>query len=210
MAFHADDIMQHPSQVLNTPSAAHFPLSAIVVLQSLPQGNHQQQLAALHNTYSDPTLRAKVETMLESRKKKAPAKGTPFPTGVTLTDKDGQQVDIAQLQGKFVYIDVWASWCAPCCKEVPYLQQLEQDVDNPNVVFVSISVDKDEAAWKKKMDALNMHGNQWLNKDNSLADALNIKGIPHFVIYDKQGNLLSPNAPRPSQPETKELLEALH
>lgn len=144
------------------------------------------------------------------KKRKSSAKGKPFPGGITLTDAEGNKVDFASFKGRYVYIDLWASWCGPCVKEVPFLQELEKTLENKDVVFVSISLDKNEKAWKDKMKALNMHGNQLLNQDNSLAEALNVKGIPYFVIYDKEGQLYMSNAPRPSHPALKELLEGLH
>ena len=97
-----------------------------------------------------------------------------------------------------MYVDMWASWCGPCCKEVPFLQQLEKELNNDDVVFVSVSSDRDEQAWRNKMAELKMHGNQLLDVDNTLGDALNVKGIPFFVIYDKEGNLHTYGALRPS------------
>jgi thiol-disulfide isomerase/thioredoxin len=84
-------------------------------------------------------------------------------------------------------------------KEVPALQQLEKELKNDKVVFVSISIDSTEEPWKKKMEEKNMHGNQLWNPDNSLGQALNVKGIPFFVIYDPEGKLYMHGAPRPSQ-----------
>ena len=119
-------------------------------------------------------------------------------------------VDFAKFGGKYVYIDVWASWCIPCLKEVPMLQKMERELKNDKVVFVSVSVDAKEGPWKQKMKQLNMHGNQLHNPDNSLCEALNVKGIPFFVIYDAEGKLYMHGAPRPSQGRgVVELLEGL-
>ena len=89
------------------------------------------------------------------------------------------------------------------------MQKLEKEIQNPNVKFVSISIDKKEKAWRAKMKMLNMHGHQFLNQDNSLAEALNVRGIPFFMIYDKDGKLYQHNAPRPSHPALQEMLENL-
>ena len=132
-------------------------------------------------------------------KLKATIPGQPFPENVILKDVNGNIVDFSSFRGKYVYIDMWASWCAPCLKEVPALQQLEKELKNDKVVFVSISIDSTEEPWKKKMEEKNMHGNQLWNPDNSLGQALNVKGIPFFVIYDPEGKLYMHGAPRPSQ-----------
>lgn len=147
----------------------------------------------------------------EYEKNKAKIKGTPFPSDVVLRDSLGNIVDFSVFKGKYVYIDMWASWCGPCVREVPHLQKLESELNNDDVVFLSISIDTDEAAWKKKMAALNMHGNQLIDKENRLGKALGVRGIPFFVIYDKDGRLYIYSAPRPGQGEgVKKLLEDLH
>ena len=121
----------------------------------------------------------------------------------------GNKVDFAKFRGKYVYVDMWASWCVPCIREIPHLKSLEKDLQSNDVVFVSISIDTKEDAWKKKAAALGLDGNQLINKDNKLGEALNVSGIPFFIIYDKEGKLYKYNAPRPSDVRTKPLLESL-
>lgn len=141
--------------------------------------------------------------------RRASAKGSPFPD-VELTDTDGNAVSFASFRGSYVYVDVWASWCGPCCKEAPSLQALAKELSgNKNIRFVSVSIDKSPEAWRKKMADLGLDGVQLLNRDNTLAESLNIKGIPHFLIYDREGRLYMHNAPRPSSPQLKALLNGL-
>ena len=144
------------------------------------------------------------------KKNRATVKGTPFPADVVLKDKDGNVVDFSSFKGKYVYIDVWASWCGPCVREVPSLQKLESELQNENVVFLSISVDAKSAPWLKKMESLGLHGNQLWDSNAQLCNSLNINGIPFFLIYDAEGKLFMYNAPRPSQGEgLKMMLEGL-
>ena len=131
-------------------------------------------------------------------KHKAVLVGAEFPDNVVLVDSEGHKVDFSTFKGKYVYIDVWASWCAPCCNEVPYLQALEKELEGSDVVFVSISTDTDAEAWKSKMTELGMHGNQLLDRDGTLCSMLNVSSIPFFVIYDKEGKLHTYGALRPS------------
>ena len=146
----------------------------------------------------------------EYEKRRATIKGAPFPKEVVLRDEQGNVVDFSKFRGKYVYIDMWASWCVPCVKEAPHLQQLEKDLQNPNVVFVSISIDKNEDAWKAKMQELGLHGHQLIDKENRLYQALNPRGVPFFAIYDKEGRLYMHDAPRPSMGiGVKEMLEGL-
>lgn len=246
VSFKKSDVLAEPEEVLDSPMTVYFPASVHLILASLPQGNLNEQFAALYQKYSCKEVRGMVEgglidhfirnfnfekgyengladlsSVIEKyqldtryldafKMRKASAKGSPFPEGILLTDVNGNKVDFSSFKGSYVYIDMWASWCGPCCKEAPVLKKLEQEVKNPNVKFVSISIDKSIPAWKKKMEALGLHGNQLLNQDNKLAEALNVKGIPMFLIYDKEGKLYMYNAPRPSTgAPLKELLEGL-
>lgn len=136
--------------------------------------------------------------------------GQPFPEGIVLKDRKGNVVDFSTFRGKYVYIDMWASWCVPCMREVPVLQELEKKLKNKKVAFVSISIDANQEAWKKKLNENNMHGHQLWNPEGTLGKSLNVKGIPFFAIYDPDGNLYMHGAPRPSQgPGLVELLEGL-
>lgn len=131
-------------------------------------------------------------------KHKAVLIGADFPDNVVLVDSEGHKIDFSTFKGKYVYIDLWASWCSPCCREVPYLQALEKELKGSDVVFVSISTDTDVEAWKNRMAELKMHGNQFIDRDNELCNMLNVGGIPFFVIYDKEGKLHTYGAMRPS------------
>lgn len=134
----------------------------------------------------------------EYLKRKAALKGAAFPEDVVLVDADGNEVDFSSFKGKYVYVDLWASWCAPCCKEIPYLQALEKEMAGGDVVFMSISTDTDVQAWKNRMAELGMKGNQLLDRDGSLTQVLNVGGIPFFLVYDKEGKLHTYGAVRPS------------
>lgn len=142
------------------------------------------------------------------RKRMAAVKGAPFPA-VRLEDAAGNVVDMSAFRGKYVYVDLWASWCVPCCREVPHLQELEKSLEGSNVAFVSISCDTDHDAWKQKMNDLSMHGNQFIDASGELCEQLNVSGIPHFLIYDPDGRLYLYDAPRPSHQQTKNFLKEL-
>ena len=108
----------------------------------------------------------------------------------------------------------------PIIKEIPHLKQLEKDLQNKDVVFLSISIDTNVAAWKKKVAGLGLggevlhkhlglEGELLNNQDNKLCESLNVSGIPFFLIYDKEGKLYKYNAYRPSDMRLKPLLEGL-
>lgn len=127
-----------------------------------------------------------------------------------LVDIAGNRVSLADFKGKHVYIDVWASWCAPCCKEMPHLAMLERRFAGKPVAFVSVSIDEDEADWKRKVRELDLRGNQlYAGKTNFKGD-YQITLVPRFVLLSPDGTIIDANMTRPSDPKTHNaLLEIL-
>ena len=127
---------------------------------------------------------------------------------------DGKIVSLSDLKGKYVYIDVWATWCGPCIKQVPYLKQLEERYHDKNIVFVSISVDKEEvkATWKqmiidKKLGGLQLFSDK--SFDSEFMNAYAVNSIPRFILIDPVGKIINIEAPRPSFDKTRNLLDEL-
>lgn len=169
--------------------------------------NYDEGLKELTDLTQRFNLNSKYLNMFKVRK--SSIAGTPFPSNVSLYDLNGNKVNFSKFRGKYVYVDMWASWCVPCIMQIPHLIELEKNLSNSDVVFLSISIDNKEEAWKKKVTALGLEGNLLIDKDNKLCEALNVRGIPFFIIYDKEGKLYKYNAPRPSDVRTKPLLEGL-
>ena len=146
--------------------------------------------------------------------------GKPSPKFNNYVDIKGGTKSLDSFKGKYVYIDVWATWCGPCIKEIPSLQQLEKEYKNKNIAFVSISTDesrrsggsweKAEQKWREFVKKKNMSGVQlWSGQDYSFQQAYQINTIPRFILIDPQGNIVSANAPRPSDPNLKSLFTSL-
>jgi thiol-disulfide isomerase/thioredoxin len=147
-------------------------------------------------------------------------KGMPSPTFENYADIKGGVKSLSSFKGKYVYIDVWATWCGPCIQQIPYLQTLEKEYHGKNVEFVSISTDESqrsggswEAAEKKWRDFVkdrNMSGVQlWSGQDFSFQQAYQINAIPRFILINPEGNIVNANAPRPSDPALKTLFTSL-
>ena len=75
-------------------------------------------------------------------------------------DRNGNEYALTDFKGKLVYVDVWATWCGPCVREIPHLLNLERDYHDKDIVFLSVSVDDNKEAWEKMIDDYNMGGVQ--------------------------------------------------
>lgn len=126
------------------------------------------------------------------------------------SDVDGKQVRLSDFKGKYVFIDIWATWCKPCCYEIPFIQEIEHRLAGKDVVFVSISTDKDTDVWRKKVKEENMGGIQLnIGKDRSFTNYFYVTSIPRFIIIDPEQKIVTAHAPKPSSGELEKLLNKL-
>lgn len=127
-------------------------------------------------------------------------------------DKDGKTVTLASLKNKVVLVDVWATWCGPCKAEIPFLKQLEKDVEGQPIQIISLSTDdpKDKEKWLQMIKDENLGGLQLFanGPGNDFSKYYKINAIPRFLVFDKNGKIVTVDSPRPSDPKLKQLLLA--
>lgn len=139
-------------------------------------------------------------------------KGKPSPVFTNYENFAGGKTSLSDLKGKFVYIDIWATWCGPCKGQIPFLKTLEKEYHGKNIEFVSISVDNVDGkrgshdSWLKMVKDKELGGTQ-LFADNDFRSEFiqeyNINSIPRFILIDPQGNIVDADALRPSDPKLK-------
>ncbi|WP_343330737.1 TlpA disulfide reductase family protein [Polaribacter staleyi] len=140
--------------------------------------------------------------------------GQPSPKFQNFENYAGGTTSLDDLKGKYVYIDVWATWCGPCKYEIPFLKKVEEQYHDKNIHFVSLSVDKqkDKDKWKKMIVDKELQGTQIISDNDfntSFVNNYKINGIPQFILIDPQGNIVKANAPRPSEEKLIELFKEL-
>lgn len=147
-------------------------------------------------------------------------KGAPSPSFENYENYNGEKTSLSDLKGKYVYIDVWATWCGPCKAEIPALKKVEKEYHGKNIAFVSMSIDDDRSHggswekanedWKKMVKEKELGGIQifapkgW---QSAFVKDYRINGIPRFILVDPEGNIVSPSAPRPSSEELIKLFD---
>jgi thiol-disulfide isomerase/thioredoxin len=142
------------------------------------------------------------------------AKGQPSPKFDKYENYAGGTTSLDDLKGKYVYVDVWATWCGPCKREIPFLKDVEKKYHGKNIEFVSISVDKakDHDKWLKMVKEKELKGIQLFSDKDWESDFVQgylIKGIPRFILIDPNGIIVSSNAPRPSEDKLIDIFNEL-
>ena len=127
----------------------------------------------------------------------------------TLKDSSGKNIYFDMFKGKYIYIDFWASWCKPCISNMPALKNLINEYKLDTIEFISISLDTEIEKWKISVKKQNLDGVQ-------LCEPMGFKGliaiycktlwVGHYVIVDKLGKIINFDAPSPSDPELKKIL----
>jgi peroxiredoxin len=129
----------------------------------------------------------------------------------TLNDTKDRSVSLSDFRGKVVVMDVWAMWCAPCLTEKPFFQKVEESFkDRDDVVFLGISHDglAKKEVWKQFVAKKGWENIELLaNYNESIGKYYKIEGIPRFMIFDKEGKIVTVDAPRPSDPDFKKIID---
>ena len=143
---------------------------------------------------------------------KAIKKGKEAPD-FTFSDRDGKSYHLKDFRGKVLYIDCWATWCGPCCKEIPFLEKrVEEYKDNDKVRFISISMDSNKQAWMNKLDKDKPQWEQFIvskEEHKALSKAYGISGIPRFLVINANGTIANGDAFRPSDEKFHEQLDEI-
>lgn len=132
-----------------------------------------------------------------------------------LKDIQGSTISFQQLlekhKGKVIYIDFWASWCAPCRKEMEPASELRKQYQGKDVVFVYLAYNDTESSWKKavreeKLSTVETNYIILNSKNSKVLENIKLRLIPRYIIVNKDGKLIEMNAPRPSDKRIKSTL----
>lgn len=167
------------------------------------------ELENLYYTYvKDEALLASMKTKIDRWDRSLPGKPSP---NFKAVDIDGKEYTLADFRGKYVYIDMWATWCAPCRGEIPYLKALEEEFADAQIVFLGLSIDRDKEAWEKMVRSGELSGVQlYLGTQSKFQEEYKIEGIPRFILVGKDGRIISNDMTRPSEDATAETLRNLN
>ncbi|WHZ23325.1 MAG: TlpA disulfide reductase family protein [Nitrospira sp.] len=103
---------------------------------------------------------------------------------------DGRSVQLADLRGKVVLVNFWATWCGPCKEEMPAFERLRQRLDPERFALVTITTDMQRDGIKHFLANLNVQLPVLFDEDQDVSRAYLVRALPTTVLIDRQGTVV--------------------
>ena len=126
---------------------------------------------------------------------------------VTLKSSYNKDVNITSFKGKYVLVDFWASWCAPCRLGNKKLVKLHNEVTSDKIEIIGISIDTDTNKWLKAIEKDKIKFTQLTDSkgfDAETAVQFGVDELPSKYLFNQEGILIAKN---PSEEEIIKLIE---
>lgn len=128
---------------------------------------------------------------------------------IFIYDTKNDSIRLSSFKGKVIYIDVWATWCGPCIKELPYLDSLREHYkDDSRIIFLSLSIDTEISKWLKYVSKSNYLNLQYVT-DLPMLKPYYVSEVPRAIIIDRDFKIFSLRAPAPSDPEINTIIQQI-
>lgn len=166
-----------------------------------------EQAKAFVAAMDQPDFRKEMERIIAGSGTLAAGKPAP---DMRLANAQGEASPLSDLKGRVLYIDLWATWCAPCLQESPAFDALAKKfAGDKRIAFVKISTDTNLTAWKNAIAGKTHDSLQFICNDKSLGKAWKLTGIPRFILIGRDFRIIDAFAPRPSSEGMEETLRKI-
>ncbi len=131
--------------------------------------------------------------------------GDTFPS-FKIPTLDGKVLDTAQLKGRVIYVDFWASWCTTCKKSFPILSELNTELKDQGIFFLGINTDEDVKLAEKFLEKTPVNFLNVSDRSQKVVNFFQPKGFPYAYVIDKNGVVQAVKAGFAGKEKTKALL----
>ena len=166
----------------------------------------------IEENVADSEQKEKVLALYDMYETIMPGKQAP---DVTFKDAEGNIYTINDFKGKVIVMDIWATWCSSCLKNMPKFMELIKEFEgNKDVIFFTVSTDSDDLKerWLAAIKKHKMEGMLNLTPDRSATEQFEekyfVSAVPRYIVIDKQGKIVSAFAPKPGE-ELKDTINKL-
>lgn len=187
--------------------AVDRPIGGSTTIEAL---NNAKRIAQpLYNAITSVSVKREIDASYADRELQLMQLQTGKPAPLfSLPDDQGKIHHLADFKGKVIYIDLWASWCAPCRAEMPNFKKLRDKFkDNKKVAFMGIAVLDGEREWRKALSEEKPDWLQLYDISSTVAKSYVAAAIPKYILIDKNGMVLNLNAPGPGDKSIEQLIK---
>lgn len=128
--------------------------------------------------------------------------GKPAPD-FTLVSYENKRISLSDFKENVVYLDFWASWCKPCIELIPDSKKLKEIFKDAPVVFLNVSIDKNENSWRKMIEKEKITGVNLITSglSSQMTSQYGVRALPRYFLIDKNGIIIDNDAKKPNEKE---------
>lgn len=188
MAIKIDYIKEHPASVLSVKLAQELIDRNSTVSQDVIEDLYETLSTELKNTESARSLKQSIDN-------RNIYIGAPY-LDYELETADGKKKNISDFiePGTTTLLEFWASWCAPCIEEMPFIKRTYAKYHSKGFNVLSISIDADKQSWLNAMEKESMPWGQLLDQNSEAFRMYNLTGVPSSLLIDEDGKIILLNA----------------
>jgi len=196
---------------LNNPELQTH-LSKVILLDQLPGINDLADLEKYEHTFlpliKDPRYNRYYSKLITDKKRLTSGNYALAFEAITTAN---EPKTLADYRGKYVVLDFWASWCGPCLYQADYFEKNAMEYSNRrDVVFISLSIDQKETAWRRKVKLNDKNVVQlYATNQAALNSFYLLNSIPRFLVIDPEGKIVNSSFPFPNDSNFKIMLNQI-